>query len=113
MSCSAGGSMAAARAEVSIVVLGADPLARSGLVSQLGREPGIRVLADVDPQEMPALPGRARVVVWDAGATSEAMPEALDAEVRVPVLALVAGGDHIAELLAAGVRGAIDRKAPS
>jgi two-component system nitrate/nitrite response regulator NarL len=103
--------VAAGRAEVSIVILGADPLARAGLASQLGREPGVRVLAELDPVEMRALPSHARVVVWDSGAAPGAMPEALEAEVRVPVLALATGAELVAELLAAGCRGVVGRQA--
>jgi two-component system nitrate/nitrite response regulator NarL len=106
-------SVASRRQVIPIAVLGEDALARAGLAGGLGRERGLRVVAQFSPRdarEVAATP--AHVILWDAGTAAQFTPEALDREFAIPVLALVLQARMAADALAAGVRGVLRRDAP-
>jgi DNA-binding NarL/FixJ family response regulator len=101
-------------ARVRVLLLGDDPLARSGLAALLGSEPGIEVLG----QSAPGEDGRAEiaqhdpdVVLWDLGPRPEVPLDSPGApgEEGAPVLALVPDEGPAAEALAAGARGILYR----
>src|SRR5436305_12072795 len=100
--------------EVRILVVGDDPLARSGLAALLASEPGIAVVAQSAPGE-DAAAGVAHhdpdVILWDLGPRPEIPldPPGAPSEDGAPLLALVPDESLGAEALAAGARGVLYR----
>jgi DNA-binding NarL/FixJ family response regulator len=97
-----------------VVVVGEDPLARSGVAGLLSAREDVTVVGQASFEDAPAhlRDADADVVVWDAGV--EAMPD-LDAlqaltDARGPAaIVLVAGDGGIPDLLGAGARGVLPR----
>lgn len=120
-------------ADLRIVVVAGDPLVRAGLAAMLSGQPGCSVVGRVPGEE--SLPEdvavfRPDVVLWDLGwpipgrdgpgeqsptatlpATDRAGPVPDLAEIRVPVVALLADESSAAQVWAAGVRGLLPRDA--
>jgi DNA-binding NarL/FixJ family response regulator len=102
---------------VRILLVGDDPLARSGLAALLASEPGIAVVAQSAPGEdaAAALAGNLQhdpdVILWDLGPRPEIPldPPGTLGEDGVPLLALVPDEGPAAEALAAGARGVLYR----
>ncbi len=97
---------------IRVLVVGQDPLARSGLAALLADQSGLAVVAQIASTEDWTLVLEAygpEVVVWDVGPGfgSERTP-ALE-RAGLPVLALVADEDQAGEALAAGARGVLFR----
>jgi DNA-binding NarL/FixJ family response regulator len=98
-------------AALRVLLLGADPLARSGLVALLADE-GLAVVGDGPPDEAAALVAALDpdVLVWDLGLATG--PDEAPADPRdVPLLALVAGDEQAARARAAGALGVLRRDA--
>jgi DNA-binding NarL/FixJ family response regulator len=100
-----------------IVLVGHDPLARSGLRARLGEAPGLTVVLEVDSEAEVATAAAAalgRTILWDLG--PERAP-ALDqlaraaAETSLPIVALAAETVRAPAVLAAGARGVLPRDA--
>jgi len=105
--------------EIRVLLVGGDPLARSGLAALLAGEPGLALAGQAAPDEAASAVERLRpdVLLWDlgAGAASTADPLALpnleDEDTGPPALVLVPSEDLAAEALAAGARGLLFRDA--
>src|SRR5262245_47719754 len=105
---------------VRVLLVGEDPLARSGLAALLAGQEGVAVVGQAAPGDdlAAALDDEdAEAVLWDLGIERRSPAEAhgerlppLDAGGR-PVLALLGGEDSAAEALAAGARGLVFRDA--
>jgi DNA-binding NarL/FixJ family response regulator len=100
--------------EVRILVVGDDPLARSGLAALLASEPGIAVVAQSAPGEgaMAALAqDDPDVILWDLGPRPEIPldPPGTPGEDGAPLLALIPDDGFAAEALAGGARGVLYR----
>src|SRR5262245_31804507 len=105
---------------VRVLLVGEDPLARSGIAALLAGHEGVAVVGQVAPGDDVAVSLNeedAEAVLWDLGierrspadvATDRLPP--LDALGR-PVLALLDGGESAADALAAGARGLVFRDA--
>jgi two-component system nitrate/nitrite response regulator NarL len=101
---------------VRVLVVGADPLARGGLVALLAREPLLAIAGETAPDR--ALRGSVQalapaVAAWDTGPDDgfgESLGEAVEA--GLPVVALIPGGGQAREALVAGARGLVLRSAP-
>ena len=108
---------------ITILVVGDDPLARSGLAALLAGDPALAVVGHASPADFsdggdpadvddggPSIP--ARVALWDLGLAPRAALDRLPAaESGPPVLALLADEELAAEAYAAGVRGLLFRDA--
>jgi DNA-binding NarL/FixJ family response regulator len=99
---------------IGVLVVGDDPLARSGLAALLAGEPGLVVVGQAAPAELASGAddlGSPRVALWDLGLSPHAALDSLPAaaESGPPVLALVADEDLAAEAHAAGARGLLFR----
>jgi len=108
---------------ITILVVGDDPLARSGLAALLAGDPALAVVGHASPADFsdggdpadvddggPSIP--ARVALWDLGLAPRAALDRLPAaEAGPPVLALLADEELAAEAYAAGVRGLLFRDA--
>jgi DNA-binding NarL/FixJ family response regulator len=99
-----------------VLVVGEDPLARSGLAALLSAQPGIEVVAQAPgggdwPLLLEAYEPDA--VVWDVGPGSGPTidPPASLERIGVPLLALVAEPRQAAEALGAGARSVLLRSA--
>ncbi|MCH8849181.1 MAG: response regulator transcription factor [Chloroflexi bacterium] len=104
-------------AEVRVLVVGSDPLARSGIAAMLADRPGIAVAgaaADAEDVVGVAESSRADVVVWDLGTDLPLAIERLSAAVRAlaPVVALLGDASAAAQAWAAGARGLLHRDTP-
>ena len=106
-----------------VLLVGEDPLARSGLALLLAREPGIAIVAERPEQsavadlaaEMAA--SGAALILWDLGPDPESHLETLALAAResgAPILALLepGSGERTLATLADGARGALARSAP-
>jgi two-component system nitrate/nitrite response regulator NarL len=97
---------------VRVLIVGEDPLARSGLAILLSTEPGVAVAGQSAPgaeAETAAASLQAEAVLWDLGVSPKETPNGFGA---LPgVVALVADEDLAAEALAAGARGVLLRDA--
>lgn len=101
-------------ASLRVLVVGEDPLARSGLAALLNRPGRIEVVGQVAPGdgvEEALNAHRPQVVIWDLGF---AVAPELDGMRRiarwdVPVVAIAPGGAHAAAILSAGARGVLLR----
>jgi DNA-binding NarL/FixJ family response regulator len=97
-----------------VLVVGEDPLARSGLAALLSAQPGIEVAAQVGARDWPLLEAyEPDAVVWDLGpaAAPAIEPPAGLEGAGVPLLALIAEPRQAAEALAAGARAVLLRSA--
>ncbi|HZF08688.1 MAG TPA: response regulator transcription factor [Thermoanaerobaculia bacterium] len=99
---------------VRVLLIGDDPLARSGLAALLAAEPGIAVVAQSTPGEDAAAAVAEHdpdVVLWDLGSRPENPLElpGTPAEEGAPLLALAPDDGPAAEALAAGARGVLYR----
>jgi DNA-binding NarL/FixJ family response regulator len=97
---------------IRVLVMGQDPLARSGLAALLADQPGIAVVAQVASSEDWALTLEAygpEVVVWDVGPGVDSERTPVLERTGPPVLALVADEEQANEALAAGARGVLFR----
>ena len=106
-------------AKVRVLLVGDDPLARSGLAALLAGEPGIAVVGQSasgedaaaalveNPQDDPD------VILWDLGPRPESPlePPGTASEDGAPLLALAPDESAAAEALAAGARGVLYRDA--
>ena len=99
--------------DIRVVVVAADPLARRGLASLLGREPGLTISAQLAAEDgdLDALRPEVDAAVWDLGAGPRPPLERLGraAQAGVPVLALVHDEEDAAFALAAGARAVLFR----
>lgn len=101
---------------IGVLLVGDDPLARSGLAALLAGEPGLAIVGQAAPADLALIadgPGSPRVALWDLGLSPHAALEGLPAaaESGPPVLALVADEELAAEAHAAGARGLLFRDA--
>ena len=97
-----------------VIVVSADPLARSGLAALLGAEPALAVVAEAAPgREVEAALRRSlpEAAAWDVGLADDFAEPLRDAAARLPVVALLAAESQAGEALAAGARGAVLRDA--
>jgi DNA-binding NarL/FixJ family response regulator len=100
-----------------VLVVGEDPLARSGLAAVLAAREDLTVSGQAPPDEVGSLlrSGEAEVVVWDLGLDpapdAEAVREVVEETAGTPVVALVAGEGRVPDLLGAGVGGVLGRDA--
>lgn len=99
-----------------ILLIGDDPLARSGLAALLASEPGLLIVAQASPADLaPEIAGdlAPRAVLWDLGLTpGAALGRLADfAASGPPVLALLADEELAADAYAAGARGLLFRDA--
>jgi len=99
---------------VRVLLVGDDPLARSGLAALLSGEPGIQIVGQTALGEDAAAAlaqDDPDVVLWDLGPRPEAPlePPGAPGEDGVPLLALVPDEGPAAEALAAGARGVLYR----
>ena len=100
-----------------IVLVGHDPLARSGLRARLGESPGLTVVLESDPAAefaaMAAAGGRA--ILWDLGPDPAPGLERLARAAQdtgLPIVALAVETASAHAVLAAGARGVLPRDAP-
>ena len=98
-----------------VLVVGEDPLARSGLVGLLADAEDLAVAGQCAPDEAAALlrTTPADVVLWDTGVETPADLEALHetADGGGPVLVVLTGGEsRVPDLLGAGARGVLTRE---
>jgi DNA-binding NarL/FixJ family response regulator len=97
-----------------VLVVGEDPLARSGLVALLAAAEGVTVAGQAAPDDAAALVRAtdADAILWDTGLEAPADLEALHdaAERRGPALVVLTGGEgRVPDLLGAGARGDLTR----
>jgi len=102
-----------------IVLVGHDPLARSGLRARLGESPGLTVVLEVDSEAevaTAAATALGRAILWDLGPERAARLDHLAralAHTSLPIVALAAETVRDApSILAAGARGVLPRNAP-
>ena len=101
-------------ADLRIGVVASDPLARRGLAALLAREPGLTVVAQLDPDEdgLDRLREEADVAVWDLGAVrAPSLDRVAQAARSLSVLVLVHDEDDAVAALAAGARAVLFRDA--
>lgn len=91
-----------------VLVVGADALARAGLMALLARREELVMLGEALPSEVGRSLRDADVLLWDAGL--EGMAAELPEE--RPSVVLVAGERQAAIALSAGARGVVRRDAP-
>jgi two-component system nitrate/nitrite response regulator NarL len=99
---------------VRVLLVGDDPLARSGLAALLAGEPGIRIVGQAASGEDAAAAlaqDDPEVVLWDLGPRPDTPlePPGAPGEDGVPLLALVPDEGPAAEALAAGAQGVLYR----
>jgi two-component system, NarL family, nitrate/nitrite response regulator NarL len=97
-----------------VLVVGEDPLARSGLVALLSDAEDLTVAGQCAPDEAAALlrSTAADVVLWDTGVEMPSDLEELHeiADGRGPALVVLTGGEgRVPDLLGAGARGVLTR----
>jgi len=101
-------------ADLRVVVVAADPLARGGLAALLGAEPGLIVSSQLSADDgLDGLRDVADAVLLDLGAGPRPSPAAVESAARsgLPVLVLVQDEDDAVEAVAAGARGVLFRDA--
>lgn len=102
-------------AELTLLVVSADPLARAALSALLGDNPSCTLLAVVDPVAIEraateeGLESTADAIVWDPGLDAAALPPAYFADFAAPVVMLLADVDQLFEAVAAGAQGFVPR----
>jgi DNA-binding NarL/FixJ family response regulator len=102
-------------APLRVLVVGEDPLARSGLIALLAAAEDFTITGQAAPDEAGALVRGtdADVVLWDTGVETPADLEALHevAERGGPALVVLTGGEsRVPDLLGAGARGVLTRE---
>jgi DNA-binding NarL/FixJ family response regulator len=102
-------------APLRVLVVGEDPLARSGLIALLAAAEDFTITGQAAPDEAGALVRAtdADVVLWDTGVETPADLEALQevAERGGPALVVLTGGEsRVPDLLGAGARGVLTRE---
>lgn len=98
-----------------VLVVGEDPLARSGLIALLAAAEDFTITGQAAPDEAGALVRAtdADVILWDTGVETPADLEALHevAERGGPALVVLTGGEsRVPDLLGAGARGVLTRE---
>jgi two-component system, NarL family, nitrate/nitrite response regulator NarL len=98
-----------------VLVVGEDPLARSGLIALLAGAEDFTITGQAAPEEAGALlrATEADVVLWDTGVETPVDLEALHevAERGGPALVVLTGGEsRVPDLLGAGARGVLTRE---
>ncbi len=99
---------------VPVLVVSADPLARSGLAALVAGLPDLALVGEAGPSQASRVDaGRApAVILWDVGGAVRAgMAAARWAELTAPVVALAADAGQAADALRAGARSVIARSA--
>jgi two-component system, NarL family, nitrate/nitrite response regulator NarL len=99
-----------------VVVIGEDPLARSGLALLLASDPGLQLVDELAPSgDLAAAVAAAfaDVVVWDLGSDPAAIDRVGSLSRGLAVVCLLPDEQHGAELLALGVRGLLLRDVDS
>jgi two-component system nitrate/nitrite response regulator NarL len=102
-------------AALRVLVVGEDPLARSGMLALLGEREDLTVVGQASPDEAAALARRTApdVALWDVGVDPVPDLEALQdlAQARGPAIVVLSGGEgRVPDLLGAGVRGVLSRQ---
>lgn len=102
-------------ADLRIVVIAADPLARRGLAALLAREEGLTVTGQLAAEEngLDGLSQEADIALWDLGTGSRSPLDRVMQATRtgLAVLVLVHDESDVLESLAAGARGVLFRDA--
>jgi len=101
-------------ADLRVVVVAADPLARGGLAALLGAEPGLIVSSQLSADDgLDGLRDDADAVLLDLGAGARPNLAGVESAARsgLPVLVLVQDEDDAVEAVAAGARGVLFRDA--
>jgi DNA-binding NarL/FixJ family response regulator len=100
-------------ADLRVLLVADDPLARGGLAALLAASPGLHLVAQVTLDEAPSAAAEAgpEAVAWDPAGEAGASERLVAAVSPAPVVALVGRGTDAAELLRGGVRGLVDRGA--
>ncbi len=99
---------------VPVLVVSADPLARSGLAALVAGLPELALAGEAGPWQAARVDaGRApRVILWDmGGAVRAGMAGSTWAELAAPVVALAADAGQAGDALRAGARSVISRSA--
>lgn len=97
---------------VSVLVVSADPLARSGLAALVGRQPGLVLAGEVGPLEAARMEASTapQAVLWDMGSTARiGAALAQLAELAAPIVALASDVAQAGEALRAGSRSVLAR----
>jgi two-component system nitrate/nitrite response regulator NarL len=97
--------------DLRVLIVAADPLVRAGLASALGDEPGLEVVAQLDPAGAAAEAAslhRAQVVVWDLGWGAEPVRELPDT--AAPLILLLSGAHTPRQIWRAGLGGMLPRE---
>jgi DNA-binding NarL/FixJ family response regulator len=93
-----------------LLVVGEDSLARAGLRA-VAEGAGLTVVGDVSPDQVgDDEAGACDAAVWDLGPSSGSPEPLRGLAARVPVLAVLWGGDQARDALAAGARGVLLRE---
>jgi two-component system, NarL family, nitrate/nitrite response regulator NarL len=99
-----------------VLVIGEDSLARGGLAALLTEDGSVLVVGQLEGARdlEPAAVAGADAAVWDMGLQADAPLESVRplVEAGLAVVALLADGALVPDLLAAGIRGALFRDAP-
>ena len=105
---------------VRVLVVGDDPLARVGLANALSEMADLEIVAQISPDDSVTSAYRAyapNAVLWDLGwgLESSGWRELLSdlVESGAPVVTLLPGNSHVAEVWSAGARGLLSREAGS
>jgi DNA-binding NarL/FixJ family response regulator len=97
---------------VSVLVVSADPLARSGLAALVAGRPELALAGEAGPREAARVAEAAspQVVLWDGGEGQGApLHRGPEPPLGAPILALVADAARAGEALRAGARGVLSR----
>jgi DNA-binding NarL/FixJ family response regulator len=97
-----------------VLVVSADPLARSGLSALVAGLPELALAGEAGPLQAARVEGgrNPRVILWDmGGAVRGEEPGARWAELGAPVVALAADAEQAGDALRAGARSVISRTA--
>jgi two-component system nitrate/nitrite response regulator NarL len=100
---------------VRVLVVGADPLARAGLISVLGGRADVTLAGEASPGDAEEAAARtsAAAIVWDLGVAPEAGAAIRPPAERLPVVALAATDGAAADALRAGARAVLLRGSPA
>ncbi|HET6436966.1 MAG TPA: response regulator transcription factor [Anaeromyxobacter sp.] len=103
-----------------VLVVSADPLARSGLAALVAARPELVLCGEAGPREAAVVAARRapRAVLWDLGGAlrpgrgAEALRQALEGGLGAPAVALAGDVEQAGAALRAGARGVLSRGAP-